>query len=722
MLIRIAGKSCNLWRGMQNQEEAWRMTKSILRLMKKRTFKVDIVFVFISLIVATVLLLTCFSYFENKASILTLIHRNFEEQADSVMHKTDSYMRVAQLTAEITTELFDDPDVQLGLDTEEARYLLKVVNTHPQIGLCYYGDEQGNFLQAALMGNETYVKHIRQVDGKAVTDFSYFDLKFNKLREENFPDTKYDPRERPWYKGAKAGGKTYWTDPYIFFENGEPGITVACPVYNEDKTLMGVVAADIILGGLSKFLKEIKISENGVVFIIDDKEQLVAYPDTKRIVTVENGKVQNVKPRELKIPFVTEAVRNYEDKGEKLFSYDVAGTDYLACFAKFPSEFGKKWMFSIIAPADDFLGPMKNTFRKILFLSLCILIASALTAVLLARQISRPIEQLAAEVLEVKNFNLDSNTEINSHIHEIQTMDAAIRAMKNSLKAFKVYVPATLVKQLIESGENVIIGGKDRELTLFFSDIADFTAISESIPPKELMLQLSEYFDEVTQIIESEKGTVDKFIGDAVMAFWGAPIVNDDHAGMACRAALRCQKEINVLNMEWEKRGMRPFYTRIGLHTSYNVVGNMGSKQRMNYTVLGEGVNLASRLEGANKIYSTSIIISKSTHRYVQSRFVCRILDQIAVKGNSQSVVIYELLAENNSPESEKLKGLADRFQDAYNLYLKREWGAARGLLQSLLHDFPDDKVSVFYMERCDKYLASEPDESWNGITRLESK
>ncbi len=696
---------------------------SILKFLKKRTFKVDIVFVFISLIVATVLLLACFSYFENKKSTLDLIHGNFEDEADSVMYKTDNYMRAAQLTAEITTELFDDPGLELGLDSEEARYLLKIVTTHPQISFCYFGDEQGNFLQAGIPSrNELYTKRIRQTDGKAVTDFRYFDLSRNKLREESLPDTKYDPRERPWYKGAKASGKTYWTDPYIFFENGEPGITVACPVFNKDKTLKGVVAADIVLGGLSKFLNKINVSKNGLVFILDDKEQLIAYPDPKKMMAMENGVARNLKPRELKIPCVTEAVRNYEDKGEKLFSYDVAGTKYLACFAKFPPEFGKKWMFSIIAPEDDFLGPMKDTFRKILFLSLCILLASVLTAILLARQISRPIEQLAAEVLEVKNFNLDSHTEINSHIHEIQAMDSAIRAMKNSLKAFKVYVPATLVKQLIESGENVVIGGKDRELTLFFSDIADFTPISESIPPKDLMLQLSEYFDTVAQIIETEKGTVDKFIGDAVMAFWGAPLVNDDHAVMACRAALKCQKGIEVLNREWERKGWTPFHTRIGLHTSYNVVGNMGSKQRMNYTVLGEGVNLASRLEGVNKIYSTSIIISKSTHRYVQNRFICRILDQIAVKGNSQSVVIYELLTENNSPESEKLKVLADRFLDAYNLYLKRDWKTARDLFQSVLRDFPDDRVSLLYIGRCDKFLENAPDESWNGITRLETK
>ncbi|HBC89626.1 MAG TPA: hypothetical protein DCZ94_22030 [Lentisphaeria bacterium] len=696
--------------------------KSIFEFLQKRTFKVDIVFVFTSLIVATVLLLSCFSYFENRKSTLELIDGNFEEEAKAVISKTDNYLRSAQLAAEIATQLFDGGEPQLGLDTEEARYFLKIVLTYSQVGLFYYGDEQGNFLQAALLGDEIYTKHIRQIDGKAVTDFRYLDRNLNMLREEKNPDTKYDPRARPWYKGAKAGGKTFWTEPYIFFENGEPGITVACPIYNKDKSLRGVVAADIILGGLSKFLQSVNVSKNGLVFIMDEKEQLIAYPDPRRIVRVENGEARSLKPSELKIPFITEAVRNYEDKGEKMFSYEASGNRYLACFAKFPPEFGKKWMFSIIAPEDDFLGPMKSTFRKTLLLSLFILIISVLAGILMARQISRPIERLAAEVLEVKNFNLDSHLEIKSHIHEIQTMDDAVKAMKNSLKAFKIYVPSTLVKQLIESGESVTVGGKERELTLFFTDIVDFTPISESISPKDLMLQLSEYFDVVTRIIEDEKGTVDKFIGDAVMSFWGAPLANEEHAIMACRAALRCQKEIEALNREWEKAGKKPFHTRIGLHTGYNVVGNMGSTQRMNYTALGEGVNLASRLEGVNRIYGTSVIISKSTHRYVQNHFICRILDQIAVKGYSQSVVIYELLAENNSPESGKLKGLSDSFQEAYNLYMKREWRAARDMFQSILRDFPEDKVSVFYTARCDKYIASEPDESWNGITRLDSK
>ena len=693
-----------------------------MNFLKQRTFNVDIVFVFTSLIVTTVLIITAFIYFKNKASTLELVKDSFQQQAEAVTQKTDNYLKAARFTTEIATGVFNSSNMKLGLKTEQAAYLLKIIMTQKQIAFCYFGDEQGNFLQAGMIGDDIYIKHISRIDEKAYTVFDYYDKDSKVIKQESFADSKYDPRARPWYIGAKAAGRTFWTEPYIFFENGKPGITVSCPVYNQDKSIKGVMAADITLDGLSEFIRKADICKSGIAFMVDEKNLLLAFSDPNRMVTAESGRIRRLTPEELNIPQVTDAVRKYKDNGNRLFLYDTDNTSYLAYFALFPKEFGKAWRFVFVAPEDVFLGPMKNTLRMTLLLSLAVMLIAVAAAITLARQISRPIEKLAQEVLEVKNFNLENRAHIKSHIHEIQTMDSAVKTMKNSLKAFKRYVPSVLVNQLIASGEDVTVGGRDRELTLFFSDIAGFTDISESIPPKELMMQLSDYFDQVTQIIESEKGTLDKFIGDAVMAFWGAPIANDDHAVMACRAALRCQKAIGALNDAWLKAGKYPFQTRIGLHSCYTVVGNMGSRQRLNYTVIGDGVNLASRLEGLNKIYQTSIIISKATHRYVQNIFICRVLDQIAVKGKSQSVVIYELLTDKESPDSAAMETLARDFQAAYSSYLKREWSKAKAMFQAILKAFPEDHAATLYIERCDKYLLKEPDESWSGISRVDTK
>lgn len=693
-----------------------------MKFLKERTFNVDIVFVIVGLLFVTVALVTGFTYVRNKASFLEMVRGNFSKEALSVIDKTSDYMLGAQTLAEISTVVLEDPDVQLGLDTKLEAFLLKVVMEQGQVDLFYYGDEQGDFLQAAKLGDVIYTKYIHRTPAGAVTLFHYFDETLTLDRTETLRDDKYDPRARPWYEGAKETDARYWTEPYIFHENGKPGITVACPIHREDATLKGVVAADITLSGLSGFLKQIDIGANGISFILDASGRLVAYPEPDRMVTIENGAMRNLKPQELKIPRVTQAVRAYEDSQQRMFTYETDGDRHLAYFTPFPDAFGKRWTMAIIAPEEDFLGPLKDTLKATLLRSAILLIVAIFAAIVLARQISRPFELLTDEVLEVKDLNLETKHEIKSHIREIRSMNGAIAAMKKSLEAFRLYVPATLVRKLIASGEDIRIGGKDRELTLFFSDIAGFTPITESLSPSDLMVQLSEYFDRISVIIADEQGTLDKFIGDAVMAFWGAPIANDEHAVLACRAALRCRDGIADLNREWEEQGKQVFETRFGLHTGYVTVGNMGSRHRMNYSVIGDAVNLASRLEGVNKLYGTSIIISKGTHRYVQNHFICRVLDQIAVKGKSQSTTIYELVAERGAEGADALDALAEGFNRAYALYLDRRWSEAKGALESLRDDHPDDEVVGLYLARCERYMGSEPDEDWTGITRLDHK
>lgn len=388
----------------------------------------------------------------------------------------------------------------------------------------------------------------------------------------------------------------------------------------------------------------------------------------------------------------------------------------------FPDSLERGWKLIILAPEDDFTGALKVTLERILYFSFGALLIGILLTTLLARKISKPIELLSKDVLEVRNLNLDSDSCINSHIQEIQTMNNAIQAMKTSLRAFRMYLPSTLVKQLIASGEDITIGGKERDLTLFFSDIADFTSISETIEPQELLLQLSEYFDTMTTIIEAEKGTVDKFIGDAVMAFWGAPIKNENHPYDACRAALLCQEKIEVLNHRWGKEGKKEFHTRIGIHTARTIVGNIGAEQRMNYTVLGDGVNLASRLEGVNKLYKTKIIIGHTTYKEIKNLFHCRILDKITVKGKNETIKIYELLGEIDDQKSEENADIASSFLSIYEKYVNREWIDALKELKELKERYPSDYISGMYIKRCEEFIKTPPSNVWDEVIRIEVK
>jgi adenylate cyclase len=275
---------------------------------------------------------------------------------------------------------------------------------------------------------------------------------------------------------------------------------------------------------------------------------------------------------------------------------------------------------------------------------------------------------------------------------------------------------------MIEAGTEAEPGGNEREITLFFSDVEGFTSISEKIPARELMLGLSEYLDLMSRTIGEEKGTVDKYIGDGIMAFWGAPLPDENHAVGACRAALRCQRAVEALNRRWEAVGKIPFRTRIGIHTGFTIVGNVGSEERLNYTALGDNVNLASRLEGVNKRYGTRIIISQTTYRYARNRFILRPLDIIAVSGKLTGILVYELLGNAESENVDALAALAGGFTRAFDEYLARRWESALSILEELGERFPGDVPVAMHMERCRTYLQQEPAADWTGIVRLDTK
>ncbi len=467
----------------------------------------------------------------------------------------------------------------------------------------------------------------------------------------------------------------------------------------------------VIVRQLKKFLHEIKLTPSGIAYIKDDKNRLIA------LVKSSSSSFSSDT-----LPVFSEC--NYISQGsdEECFSFIKAGQKQLVVTKRFSVFPQTVWSLTIIAPEKDFSGKMQAALRRILYFSFTAVILGIFVSLGLARRISRPIEMLAEDIGRIKNFDFDSTVTLHSPIIEIQSMHEAITAMKHSLKAFRLYLPALLVKQLISSGKSIAIGGKEETLTLFFSDISGFTAIAEQIPPQTLLEQLSSYFEVMHHNIENNRGTVDKFIGDAVMAFWGAPLKNDNHAYDACMAALRCQAAIGKLNQQWATEGKPQFSTRIGIHTGTVIVGNIGAKDRMNYTVLGDGVNLASRLEGINKIFRTEIIISEATYQQVKDDFICRILDTVIVKGQQREVKIYQLLAFGQSEQAAHFAPLAEQFSGIYQYYQSRRWGEALQALQQLQKHYPDDFVCQLYIQRCQNYLHKEPDRNWKATTILKTK
>ncbi|MCK5616643.1 adenylate/guanylate cyclase domain-containing protein, partial [Candidatus Pacearchaeota archaeon] len=283
--------------------------------------------------------------------------------------------------------------------------------------------------------------------------------------------------------------------------------------------------------------------------------------------------------------------------------------------------------------------------------------------------------------------------------------------------AFGHYVNKSVVDQILKDPKMMELGGAKKEVTAYFSDIAGFTSISEKMEPGQLVQFLNGYLDEMTNEILENKGTLDKYEGDAIMAFWGAPVPLKDHAKNACLTALKNQKKLAELRLEWEKQGLPPIHVRIGINTGEVIAGNMGSADRFDYTIMGDNVNLASRLESINKQYDTELMISENTYEIIKDDFVCRELDQIRVKGKEQPVRVYELMSTKEEVDSGK-QSMIQTFAEALELYRKKDFNNAMQKFASI----PNDPPSKIFVDRCNEFIKNPPAMDWDGVWTFEVK
>lgn len=289
-------------------------------------------------------------------------------------------------------------------------------------------------------------------------------------------------------------------------------------------------------------------------------------------------------------------------------------------------------------------------------------------------------------------------------------------------RAFQFYLTKSVMDEMLEDPSKLKLGGDKRVLTVLFSDIRGFTSISEKLSPEQLAKFINEYLTPMTNIVFKHGGTLDKFIGDAVMAVWGAPVEQPDHALRCCRAAVEMIRELERLQADWKAKGLDypPLDIGIGINSGPMVVGNMGADQRFDYTVLGDNVNLASRLEGTNKDYRSHIIISEATYRMVQGEVTVRELGAVRVKGRSEPVAIYELL--DDAPPSGELLELATLFDEGVGLFRMGEWEEARLRFKKVLELRPGDGPSLAYLDFCAEYERTPPGENWDGVYTMAHK
>jgi adenylate cyclase len=279
--------------------------------------------------------------------------------------------------------------------------------------------------------------------------------------------------------------------------------------------------------------------------------------------------------------------------------------------------------------------------------------------------------------------------------------------------AFGSYVSPDLVEVIVKDPDRLRLGGERREITVLFSDIRAFTTISESLQPEDLVRLLNGYLSPMTRIILEERGTLDKYIGDAVMAIFNAPLDVANHAEHACRTAFRMLDRLTTLNAEFSSSGLPEIDIGIGINTGDAIVGNMGADIRFDYTAIGDNVNLASRLEGLNKYYGTRILVTSATRHQAGDAFLFREADLVRVKGKREPVTVFELMTSRHE--------LAAPFSRGLSLYRERRFAEAAPLFAELNGRF-GDRLSLLYQERCDSFLLAPPPADWDGVCTLQAK
>jgi class 3 adenylate cyclase len=331
-----------------------------------------------------------------------------------------------------------------------------------------------------------------------------------------------------------------------------------------------------------------------------------------------------------------------------------------------------------------------------------------------SRRLSRPVENVSLQLQAIESLNFDAPARPPSNIQEIAKLESAASLLRTSLKSFSSFVPLDVVRQLIKSGIPLTLGVEPRFLTVFFSDLENFSSHSETLAPNDLLVQISTYLEEVSSAISQEGGTVDKFIGDGVMAFWNAPVERPDHVLRGCKAALRAARRMERVNDAWEAEGRPRIHLRIGLNCANVLVGNVGSSTRLSYTALGDGVNVAARLEGINKLFGTTICISDRVYDQVNAEILARPLKRVQVKGRQTEFMIYELLAIRSSDDPELR--MRDRDEElstmtftASQLIEAGDYLAASKAYRSILTNFPDDSLAKFMVAECAAAAPADP-------------
>jgi adenylate cyclase len=482
------------------------------------------------------------------------------------------------------------------------------------------------------------------------------------------------------------------------------------------------------LDTLSQALNTTKIGIDGEAFLVDHNGNLVGLSNPKRL----NFTFKEVTPVTLimdrvfqdAITFVLSQSKSNFSQVPVISSRTVPLGDraYLLSTFHIASSSDLNWTAIVIIPRENYFATSDLAVQRALIIGLCIVVALIVaTIVATVFLLTIPLRRLERGMNAVAKSLTAPTLRRRSFIQEVDSMERAYGNMASGIHSFSKYVPGPVVRQLLEEDGEPRIGVSNRVCTFFFSDIVGFTSISKNINSSQLNVLLSEYFGRMEGILHDLHGITTDFLGDGIFVFWNAPSYNANHALLACEAALRQQATLKLMGSDWEARGLPRLRIRIGINTGPCLVGNFGSVNHLKYTVMGDAVNVASRLEQLNKLYNTSTLIGSETFEVVKDQFVCRVVDIVLLKGKSELTKVYELLCRMEE-RTEALMFLQQKADEMLGLFVEKQFTESVTVGEEILLRFPADVPTLLLRERCIEMQGMALSQVWSPARELIQK
>ena len=608
-------------------------------------------------------------------------------------------------------------------DTERRRQLVALLDRHPAVEAAFVGYDDGRFLYAGRMSLLSIAQReqFEAPDGEAIIVRSvgpgpgtrpetwWFVLPGGGTTPPRVHPTTFDPRQRPWYIDATSRKAPTLTEPYRFAWADEIGISAGIPLGG------GVLGFDFSLDTLDELITQYKITPNAIVLAAPGSpEAVIGSEPCKPAVPV--CFVQDALARQALRQLLVEASGA---GGQVARDVTLDGRDYRLLVRSMPALLGRNFMIGVAVPDEELFAASKALVLRAAMIAGGALALAALAVLGVSLLMSRAVRRIAQRTERIRNLDFSDPEPVASSITELRQLSDSVENMRRGLQIFGRYVSKDLVAQILRSPEDAGVGGEQRELTVMFTDVEGFSFISESIDPKLLTSRLSRYFEVLGTAITNHRGMIDKYIGDGIMAFWNAPAPDPDHVVNAVRAALEAADASRKLESKWRDRGRPGFRTRFGLHTGPAVVGNVGAKERINYTLVGAVANQASRLEGLNKIYGTEVLASGDVHDKASGRFVWRHVDRVVAIGTSGVLEAWQPLGP--APD-EGHDAFLEAWEKGKDSYRGRRFAYAVRHFERALALRPGDGPCKVFIERCRRFAEHGAPADWDGVWHPDRK